>query len=116
MSHLDEKPLVGGTPMVWLTKLAEGCGARVAAKRESFNPCSSVKDRIGVAIIDEFSVAGPVMPGLARVPLAEPVPLSVYIAQKAGRVLSSYADYAIERLRDELRRTVAARPWRREIP
>jgi DNA-binding transcriptional LysR family regulator len=75
---------------------------------------SLVRHGLGVAIIDEFSVAGAVMPGLARVPLAEAVPVSLYAVQKAGRILSSFADFAIEGLRDEVRRAVAARPWERQ--
>ena len=42
------------------------------------------------------------MPGLVRLPLADPVEISVYAARKADRVLSSFAEYAIARLGDEL--------------
>ena len=43
---------MGGTPLVMLNKMAAGLGARVALKMESHNPAGSVKDRIGVAMIE----------------------------------------------------------------
>ena len=72
---------------------------------------SLVHHGLGVAIIDEFSVAGATMPGIMRIPLVETAPVSLFVAQKSGRVLSSFADFAIERLREELRHAVSARPW-----
>jgi DNA-binding transcriptional LysR family regulator len=72
---------------------------------------SLVRHGLGVAVIDEFSVAAVAMPGLVRVALSEEVPVSLYAARKRGRVLSSFAEYAIDRLADELQSSIANRPW-----
>jgi cysteine synthase A len=55
--------LVGRTPLVRLNRLTEGLGAQVVAKLEFYNPANSVKDRIGVAIIDAAERAGELQPG-----------------------------------------------------
>ena len=55
--------LVGNTPMVRLTRLAPDCGAELLAKLEAYNPAGSVKDRIGVAMIEAAEAEGRIEPG-----------------------------------------------------
>jgi cysteine synthase A len=59
----DATQLIGNTPLVRINKLTEGVGATVVGKLEFYNPASSVKDRIGVAIVDAAERSGELKPG-----------------------------------------------------
>jgi cysteine synthase A len=59
--------LVGNTPMVRLGRVAPDCGAEVIGKLESHNPGGSVKDRIGVAMIEAAEAEGRIEPGKSTI-------------------------------------------------
>ena len=66
----EASAVVGDTPMVALPKLGAGLGAELVGKLEWFNPGGSIKDRIGVAMIDAAEAEGRIEPG--RTVIVEP--------------------------------------------
>lgn len=59
----DMTKLIGNTPLVQLNKVYSGTGAQILAKLEAFNPAGSVKDRVGVGMIDALERLGKLGPG-----------------------------------------------------
>ncbi|MGP6171409.1 cysteine synthase A [Microbacterium sp. A204] len=61
--HNDITTAFGNTPLVRLNRVTEGVGATVLAKLEYYNPASSVKDRIGIAMVNAAEESGELKPG-----------------------------------------------------
>jgi cysteine synthase len=67
MIYEENAHTTGHTPLVALRRVTAGCAGRVVAKLESRNPCGSVKDRIGVAMIEDAERRGVLKPGATLV-------------------------------------------------
>ncbi|MBA4220322.1 LysR family transcriptional regulator [Bosea sp. (in: a-proteobacteria)] len=71
--------------------------------------CSLVRAGLGIAIIDQFTVAHGSMQGIAAIPIEEPTRFQTYVAMKNDKALSLYAETFVKLLREEMNAVVSPR-------
>jgi cysteine synthase A len=87
-SYDDITKVIGNTPLVRLNRVTSGISAEIRVKLESANPGNSVKDRIGLAMIEAAEKAGLIVPG--RTVIVEPTSGNTGIALAMVSAVKGY--------------------------